>query len=204
MRLVQHIGIVLFCLCILSLGTGFAEIIINPEYLTGDEITISGNTNYNTDNSVLIEVWPSSFGPKGKYEPSMRGGGSQVVRVMGGNNSENTWKSSFNSSEWLPDSYMARAEVIGKDYAETTTFTLTDKIQVEPVQSKNESILRNITEKAITNEMNVTLTQTPEIEQMNKTIPIGPIPTQKSPVGLSTVGLSLLICLAGIFIARVR
>ena len=97
------------------------------EYYKGEDILIGGYTNYNTDNSVLVQVWPASFGPKGKYEPEMSGGGSVIVPVITENATLNKWVTNFSSENWTPDTYMVLAEVIGKNYSETDIFTLLAK-----------------------------------------------------------------------------
>jgi len=190
---------ILFCLIIV--GYSFADFSINSLYLAGDEITIQGITNFNTDNSVLVEVWPASFGPKGKYEKSMNGGGSQVVPVIFGNNSQYTWSATFSSSTWGPDTYMVRAEVIGKDFAETSTFQLIDgTIQTDEIAGTSPVAAKENTSIIMSEEI-----IEPEVipELKNQGTPES-TPTQKSPMGLSVVGLLVLISLIGYIMVRNR
>lgn len=183
-------GLILLTLCSILVGTVSADIHINSSYDTGDSIVIGGTTNFNTDNSVLIEIWPASFGPKGKYEPSMNGGGSVVVPVQGGDNLNYHWSSTFDSAGWAADTYMVRAEVIGKDYVETIIFDLVEKSVIKPatqvptlVQSDN-----NQTENT------PVVTQVIPEEIPTEQIPdITPVQTQKSPLSGTTSVLSLCI-----------
>lgn len=100
---------------------------IGGPYTIGDQITISGETNFNTDNKVLVEVYPASFGPTKKYDPTMSGGNSTVVPVLKDEAGIYSWSATMNSAGWSPDQYMVRAEVIGKDFIETSIITLIEK-----------------------------------------------------------------------------
>ena len=200
MKLYSVAGI-LFLLIYLTLPV-FAEISVNSVYYEGEKITIRGMTNYNTDNSILIEIWPASFGPKSKYEPSMTGGGSAVVPVLKGNYSDYVWYGSFDSAGWIPDEYMVRAEVIGKGYVETNLFELALEKEV-PLVTTEPTMVPVITTIQTTN-----ISQETQMEQEKRDI-IGstqgtPVPTQKSPLDISGVVLSLFFCFAGVFILRVR
>lgn len=115
-------------------------------YVIGDQITVGGNTNFNTDNKVLVEVYPASFGPTKKYDPTMSGGNSTVVPVVKGENGTYSWSATMNSTGWTPDQYMVRAEVIGKDFIETSIITVSDKTKSDPVphnSTVNTSALLN-------------------------------------------------------------
>ncbi|PWR74127.1 hypothetical protein [Methanospirillum lacunae] len=100
---------------------------IGGPYTIGDQITISGETNFNTDNKVLVEVYPASFGPTKKYDPTMSGGNSTVVPVVKDETGTFFWSANMSSAGWSPDQYMVRAEVIGKDFIETSIITLIEK-----------------------------------------------------------------------------
>ena len=201
MRIHTKSIIYLLCLVIVIPTCSIADIIVKPEYQVGEDITISGFTNFNSDNSVLIEIWPASFGPKGKYESSMTGGGARVVPVLKGNGTLYNWNGSFDSSDWGPDSYMVRAEVIGKDSAETVTFTLVEHIpgplavqdtRVQP--GKNETVM--MSSPGVTSEETSLPTPVPTSPQ--------PVPTQKSPIASSLPGVSILVGIMGYIIAYRR
>jgi len=198
MNYYSAVGII--CLFLSLIIPGIADISVNPVYSIGEEIIIEGFTNFNIDNSVLIEVWPASFGPKAKYQPEMTGGGSVIVPVTSSNNSVNSWGGRFDSSGWSPDNYMVRAEVIGKSYVETTHFELTEKTEetiVSPVPTvtfvEPEKTGAGPEETAIVPET----FSTPEIIQTS------PVPTKQSPLNLFGLIFSLM-CLAGIFRLKVR
>ena len=127
MKSVSVIGIIVLAIISVIFFPAHAEIQVNSAYYIGEEIIISGDTNFNTDNSVLIEIWPISFGPKSKYDLFMEGGGSVEVPVLKMENSNYHWIATFDSTDWMPDTYMIRAEIIGKGYIETTTFDLVEK-----------------------------------------------------------------------------
>lgn len=193
----SDIGIVCLLFCIIS--PIYADISVLPVYSVGDEIIIGGNTNYNTDNKVLIEIWPASFGPKGKYESSMTGGGSGVVPVVSTNGTY-SWNLSFNSAEWMPDSYMVRTEVIGKGYVETVMFDLTE----EKMETGNTPVPTIIQSGSETVEENNTLVPTlTTIPETNITTP-SPVETQKSPISGFCVLLSLVLGATMVFIMKNR
>ena len=167
-----------------------AEIMVNPAYHAGEEIIISGSTNFNTDNSVLVEVWPASFGPKGKFEPSMEGGGSVIVPVLKMEDSRFQWSAAFDPAGWAPDTYMIRAEIIGKGYIETTTIELVGKkadYVPEPTLAQVHSdISHNKTEPVIS----PVETEKAQVEQTSEPVPV---PTQKSCLNGMTIAVSLFL-----------
>lgn len=203
MKKIQNCCFLFLVFFLLITGISIADFTINPEYFTGDAITIQGITNFNTDNSVLIEVWPASFGPKGKYESSMTGGGSLVVPVIQGNDSSYTWNATFNSAEWGPDSYMVRAEIIGKNYAETRTFTLVEAVPVD-MGSPSPKVM-NTSEKGKAVSPDITLEPEPvQTEENGTPEPVESVPTQKSPINFFFIGITLLTFMVVYVIVRVR
>jgi hypothetical protein len=134
-----------YVICILGIILGSlilpcsASLSQKTEYYKGEEILIGGYTNYNTDNSVLVQVWPASFGPRGKYEPEMSGGGSVIVPVIKDNATLNKWVANFSPENWTPDTYMVLAEVIGKNYSETDIFTLLETAPVTYSDTLNKT-----------------------------------------------------------------
>ncbi|MCA1915656.1 hypothetical protein [Methanospirillum hungatei] len=193
-------GILLLTLITVSISTVYADIQVESSYTMGDLIAITGTTNFNTDNSVLIEVWPASFGPKGKYEPSMAGGGSVVVPVQSGENLDYHWNGTFDSSGWAPDTYMVRAEIIGKNYVETRMFDLMEKSEVEKVLVAPEA-------QSEINQTEITPVHTPQMpeEIPTENIPESvPVPTQKSSLSGGTIALSLGILTMSLFMLASR
>lgn len=124
--------VLIILITLLCIGGGGAEsLVAGGPYESGDQIHIRGDTNYNTDNKVLIEIFPASFGPTAKYESSMIGGGSAVVPVTQNEQGGFEWSATMSSEGWDPDRYMVRVEMIGKDFRETTLFDLEEKSHTE-------------------------------------------------------------------------
>lgn len=119
--------IILVTALICGIGSVNASFLpLNGTYYTGDTLFIQGDTNYNTDNSVLLEIYPLSFGPTKKWESSMSGGTSVIIPVISSGD-RYEWSANISTEGWAAQNYMARAEVISKDYQETATFTLAEK-----------------------------------------------------------------------------
>ncbi len=134
-------------------------------YSAGEEIVISGETNFNTDNKVLVEVYPASFGPTSKFEPTMTGGGSTVVPVTKGDDGLYSWSANMSSVNWSPDEYMVRAEVIGKDFIETSVITVTEKSNTNTTLNQTGAE-ENITPRIVDNKPYLeAANQSPETNQ---------------------------------------
>ncbi len=119
-----------------------ADIAVPAIVASGTDFSVSGMTNFNTDNKVLIEVFPASFGPAGKFDSSMTGGSSQVVPVRKDDSGRFFWNGTFSTDRWGEDTYMVRVEVIGKDYRETRVFSLISSESAsgqEPVPTQKET-----------------------------------------------------------------
>lgn len=127
----QFLQILLISILIFTIPIGAESFVTGGPYTIGDAITVSGITNLNTDNRFLVEIFSASFGPTGKYDTSMTGGGSIIVPVNRSENGTFFWNSTFNSTGWEPDQYMIRVEAIGKDYRETGYVNLTIGNQTE-------------------------------------------------------------------------
>jgi hypothetical protein len=115
-------------ICILlSMGVvvGAEPASVGDQFMVGDMITIHGSTNYNSENNILVEVYPASFGPTKKYEPTMTGGGASVVPVISSEQGKNNWSANMTTANWTPDEYIVRIEVIGKNFQENGRFMLT-------------------------------------------------------------------------------
>ncbi|WP_373838494.1 hypothetical protein [Methanospirillum sp.] len=175
-----------------------AEIQVNSAYYIGEEIIISGDTNFNTDNSVLIEIWPISFGPKSKYDLFMEGGGSVAVPVLKMENSNYHWIATFDSTDWMPDTYMIRAEIIGKGYIETTTFDLVEKKAEIPAALIPTLVPSEISQTQ--KETTISPVETEEVQVEKTSEPI-PLPTQKSSLNgmIILISLCLLVILLSVY-----
>jgi len=201
----MKIFIALISLCTFLILTGlfcYADIMVEPAYSVGEDLVIGGNTNYNTDNSVLVEVWPSSFGPKGKFESTMPGGGSVVVPVTSQGDSVYSWSAIFTTIDWVPDRYMVRAEIIGKDYADTTMFDLVwpekeTTMGIEPLVEDQVAFIEDGAEESILKEI-------PETEMLPPSDTPVPRETKQSPLFFSIFGLLAVFCIIGLVIQQSR
>lgn len=201
----MKIFVTLISLCILAISTSLiccADIMVEPVSSVGDDLVIGGNTNFNTDNSVLVEVWPSSFGPRKKFESTMSGGGSAVVPVTSQGDSVYSWTVTFKTSDWSPDRYMIRAEIIGKDFSDTTMFDLVwpeDEISIEkePIVEEPVVIIEDRVEERHQKEV---------LEVEMQQIPITPDPseTKQAPLFFSIFGLLAVFCIIGLIIQQNR
>ncbi|MBN1167536.1 MAG: hypothetical protein JXA44_10470 [Methanospirillaceae archaeon] len=119
-------SLVCSCIVLIFMASASASGLLPPgDHNVSDEITLQGVTNFNTDNQVLIEVYPASFKPARKFDPAIMGGVSGVVPVQKTKDArENTWSFTFDTAGWSPDLYMIRTEVIGKNFIQTETFNL--------------------------------------------------------------------------------
>ncbi|HOJ97247.1 MAG TPA: hypothetical protein PK024_10485 [Methanospirillum sp.] len=194
-------GVVILTLFSILSFSVYADILVPPSFIAGEPVVIEGTTNFNTDNSIHIDIWPASFGPKAKYEPSMSGGGSGVVPVKRGNNSEYIWNGTFDSQGWSPDTYMVRAEVIGKGYVETAVFDLVTD------QPAGQIPTGPITPAPAVNQTEAVPDVTPVPTKESETeiiIQTTPMQTQKSSLNGITIVLSLCILMGCAFIAGSR
>ena len=190
-------GLLIFIFLLSTISCGTADFSFSPIHTIGDDIVIEGFTNFNADNTVLVEVWPASFGPKGKYESSMTGGGSVMVPVTQGNDSAYKWSAVFESAEWEPGMYMIRAEVIGKDYAETGTFSLSEGIPVDSIGDSELAISNESEKHDIITPVITPLSETNRSENMAPEKPAEPVETQKSGLGFLTTGISVMVTILG-------
>lgn len=192
--------IILTLFSLLSLSV-YADILVPPSYIAGEPVVIEGTTNFNTDNSVHIDIWPASFGPIGKYEPSMSGGGAVVVPVKQGNNSEYYWNGTFDSQGWSPDTYMVRAEVIGKGYVETAVFDLVTEQPTGQMTTIPTATTPAVNQTETVPEVTPV---TPKVVETEIIIETTPVQTQKSSLSGITIVLSLCILMGCTFIAWTR
>lgn len=198
MKSLSIAGIITLAIISVIFFPAHAEIQVNSAYYIGEEIIISGDTNFNTDNSVLIEIWPISFGPKSKYDLFMEGGGSVAVPVLKMENSNYHWIATFDSTDWMPDTYMIRAEIIGKGYIETTTFDLVEKKAEIPAALIPTLVPSEISQTQ--KETTISPVETEEVQVEKTSEPI-PLPTQKSSLNgmIILISLCLLVILLSVY-----
>jgi hypothetical protein len=125
----------------------------------------------------------------------MAGGGSVVVPVQSRENLDYHWNGSFDSSGWAPNTYMVRAEIIGKGYVETAMFDLMEKSEVETTPAGNE-VQSEINQTEITPVITPVIPEETTTESIQDSVPV---PTQKSPLSGGTILLSLGILTGSLF-----
>lgn len=176
-------------LVLVSFQAGAESLSTGGPYTIGETLSIQGETNFNTDNKVLVEVYPSSFGPTSKFDPSMTGGGSIVVPVVKSGSGVYSWTANISSANWKPDQYMVRVEVIGKDHRETALVTLTE------IQSSGRNL--SLPDQRESNVSTSEPLKTPEQTIIPKNNPIEtstpkPTQTRQSPLSVGFIVCSLV------------
>ncbi|MFH0968075.1 MAG: hypothetical protein V1862_10370 [Methanobacteriota archaeon] len=185
-------------LVLLSFPTGAETLSTGGPYTIGEMLSIQGETNFNTDNNVLVEVYPSSFGPTSKYDPSMTGGGSMVVPVVTRGSGLFSWIANISSAGWKPDQYMVRVEVIGKNYRETALVTLTEnqstqQTQLQPyggASNTSASETMSTPKPTLTQKIASMDTQEQALAPVDSAIPV-PTQTRQSPISIGFIICSL-------------
>ncbi len=199
--------LILVGMILVSLPCSAESLNTGGPYSTGDTLIIQGDTNYNTDNKVLIEVYPASFGPTKKYEPTMAGGSSTVVPVQKKNLNEYAWSANISTTGWKPDQYFVRIEVIGKDYRESSVFTLNEKNETVLSPEKTPNSIGNTSVENFVPSLSVTpaplTTQSDEVSQKIEEPLHTPAPesTQKSP---GPFGITLIAVFLGLVVLKVK
>lgn len=194
---------------LLLIAPGGAETLVTGgPYISGDVINIRGDTNFNTENQVLVEIYPASFGPTSKFDPAMTGGGAAVVPVFQTGTGTFGWTVNMSSTGWNPDEYIVRIEVIGKDFRESGLLTLTEMKSgdrngtgtinqiADPGAGVNNpgTIEQPVNDGMIHQELKEEMTPDTMLPTLSETT--APQPTQKSPVTFGTILVSLVsLCL---------
>jgi len=204
--------VLILLITLLCAGGGSADsLVTGGPYELGDQIQIRGDTNYNTDNKVLVEIFPASFGPTAKYESSMIGGGSAVVPVTQNEKGGFEWSSTMSSAGWDADRYMVRVEVIGKDFRETAFFDLGD---MRHTDEQTESAQSNLSVQDPIDKPEPAQTLAPDIQVRNESVTgnftpgehmesVNVSPTNKSPLSPLIIFLSGMVAFV-IFVGKKR
>ena len=112
------------------------------DYAVGDNVTISGSTNFAVGDTVWVTVDTSDFHPTSKYESIEQLSGeskaSGTVRATKGPgaNGKNVWSIEFSTTGWEPGGYTIRAADATSDnsllWASATFQLLSDRTAVPP------------------------------------------------------------------------
>jgi hypothetical protein len=139
--------------------------LIDPigEHFVGDKFTITGSTNLAAGDTLMIEIYSSSFKPTQKVQGSGFSGSTGTIKVMPGTNGYNRWSFDIDASTFRPDEYLVKVSGITLEVTGSTTFTIVERL---PATLK--------TPAPVTTILSVTLPPT---------TPPAPAPTtQKSPL----------------------
>ena len=139
--------------------------LIDPigEHFVGDRFTITGSTNLAAGDTLMIEIYSSSFKPTQKVQGSGFSGSTGTIKVMPGTNGYNRWSFDIDASTFRPDEYLVKVSGITLEVTGSTTFTIVERL---PATLK--------TPAPVTTILSVTLPPT---------TPPAPAPTtQKSPL----------------------
>jgi hypothetical protein len=103
------------------------QITINSSatHTLGERINLSGTTNLAPGNRLLVEVTSQTFGPTPKDQSGAFSGITDTVTVQDGPGDQNTWSFSFDTTSFIPDTYVVRVSGITVSNAvASTSFTL--------------------------------------------------------------------------------
>ena len=104
--------------------------LIDPigEHFVGDRFTITGSTNLAAGDSLMIEIYSSSFKPTQKVQGSGFSGSTGTIKVMPGTNGYNCWSFDIDASTFRPDEYTVKVSGITLEVTGSTTFTIVEKL----------------------------------------------------------------------------
>jgi trimeric autotransporter adhesin len=146
---------------------------IGTKYV-GDTFTITGSTNLDVGDSLMVEITSSSFKPTQKAQSGEFSGSSGTVQVMPGTNGYNRWSFDVDSSTFKPDEYLVKVSGVTVDVTGSTTFVL----QKRPLT---------------TVETIAVVTTTGTITSLPTTLPLPVSTTQKSPLLIPLITCSIAI-----------
>jgi hypothetical protein len=113
--------------------------VIDPigEHFVGDMFTITGSTNLAVGDTLMIEVYSSSFKPTQKVQGSGFSGSTGTIKVVPGTNGYNRWSFDIGASTFRPDEYLVTVSGITLDVTGSTTFNIVERVPTSlktPVQ----------------------------------------------------------------------
>ena len=104
--------------------------LIDPigEHFIGDTFTITGSTNLAVGDTLMIEIYSSSFKPTQKVQGSGFSGSGGTIKVMPGADGYNRWSFDVDASTFRPDEYLVKVSGITLDVTGSTTFNVVDRV----------------------------------------------------------------------------
>jgi hypothetical protein len=150
--------------------------LIDPigEHFVGDRFTITGSTNLAAGDTLMIEIYSSSFKPTQKVQGNGFSGSTGTIKVMPGTDGYNRWSFAIDASMFRPDEYLVKVSGITIDVTGSTTFTIVEKL-------------------TSTQKTPAPATTVPAVFPPTTSLP-GPAPaTQKSPLSSATIIVSFIL-----------
>jgi len=104
--------------------------LIDPigEHFVGDRFTITGSTNLAVGDTLMIEIYSSSFKPTQKVQGSGFSGSTGTIKVIPGANGYNRWSFDIDASTFRPDEYLVKVSGITLEVTGSTTFTIVERL----------------------------------------------------------------------------
>jgi hypothetical protein len=159
--------------------------VIDPigEHFVGDMFTITGSTNLAVGDTLMIEVYSSSFKPTQKVQGSEFSGSTGTIKVLPGTNGYNRWSFAIDASTFRPDEYLVKVSGITIDVTGSTTFNIVERLPT-----------------TLNTPVPATTVQT--ISSPPATPPLPAPPTQKSPLSSTTILVAFVLVGSALILKR--
>jgi hypothetical protein len=107
-----------------------AATLIDPigEHFVGDRFTITGSTNLAVGDTLMIEIYSSSFKPTQKVQGGGFSGSTGTIKVLPGADGYNRWSFDIDASTFRPDEYLVKVSGITIDVTGSTTFNIVERL----------------------------------------------------------------------------
>ena len=93
-------------------------------HVVNSDFTITGTTNLNSDNDLIITVSSASFGPTEK-QVSAESSGTSGNAIVTQSENYNVWSFDVNTVDWSADEYIVTVESLVSSTMQSSTFELT-------------------------------------------------------------------------------
>lgn len=98
------------------------------EHSVGDTFTITGSTNLAVGDTLMIEVYSSSFKPTQKVQGSGFSGATGILTVVPGPGGYNRWSFDIDASTFIPDEYLVKVSGTTSEVTGSTTFNIVESV----------------------------------------------------------------------------
>jgi hypothetical protein len=159
--------------------------LIDPigEHFIGDKFTITGSTNLAVGDTLMIEIYSSSFKPTQKVQGNGFSGSTGTIKVLPGATGYNRWSFDIDASTFRPDEYLVKVSGITLEVTGSTTFTI---IERSPTTLKTP----------------VPATTAPTVSPPPATLPAPAPTTQKSSLSSTTMVISFVLSGCALILKR--